>query len=220
MTHTLWSRASKRALIAVAVVGLAAGAAGATQSSNAEAYAQALLHGYRRKGPPPSPVHAPKPTTAPGPSDARSAAPGRGPRQGPVKPPASARERDPARARAIDCLTAAVYYEARGETPAGQAAVAQVVLNRTHRAGYPKGVCGVVYQRAPGGCQFSFVCNGAMHRAREHAAWTRSRHVAALALAGHVMTAVGRATCFHALPRRQARAAGVKLGHQVFYAAK
>lgn len=32
--------------------------------------------------------------------------------------------------RALDCLTAAIYYEARSEAPDGQRAVAQVVLNR------------------------------------------------------------------------------------------
>jgi len=30
----------------------------------------------------------------------------------------------------VDCLAVAVYFEARGESAAGQAAVAQVVLNR------------------------------------------------------------------------------------------
>lgn len=99
----------------------------------------------------------------------------------------------------VDCLAAAVYYEARGESPAGQAAVAQVVLNRTHSAHYPRSVCGVIYQRTVGhGCQFSFVCGNAMERPRETAAWTRARKVAARALSGYVMSDVGKATCFHA----------------------
>ncbi len=102
-------------------------------------------------------------------------------------------------ARALDCLAAAVYYEARGESPAGQAAVAQVVLNRARKAGFPKSVCGVIYQGAGGpGCQFSFVCGGAMARPREPSAWARARGVAARALSGYVMSAVGEATSFHA----------------------
>lgn len=101
--------------------------------------------------------------------------------------------------RAVDCLAAAVYYEARGESAAGQAAVAQVVLNRARKAGFPKSVCGVIYQGAGGhACQFSFVCSGAMNGPRDPQAWTRSRRVAARALSGYVMRAVGQATAFHA----------------------
>ena len=100
----------------------------------------------------------------------------------------------------IDCLTAAVYYEARGESAAGQAAVAQVVLNRLARPSFPKSVCGVVYQRlAAGGCQFSFVCDGAMRRPLEPAAWERARLVAQRALAGERGSVVGEATSFHAV---------------------
>jgi hypothetical protein len=101
-------------------------------------------------------------------------------------------------AREVDCLTAAVYYEARGEPAAGQAAVAQVVLNRTHISTFPKTVCGVVYQGAgTGSCQFSFACHGGMRGRREPAAWERSRQVAQRALDGYVMTQVGTAAYFH-----------------------
>ena len=99
----------------------------------------------------------------------------------------------------LTCLAKAVYYEARGESAEGQAAVAQVVLNRTRRANYPSNVCGVVFQGVNrGGCQFSFVCNGAMHRPIEPAAWSRARRVAADVMGGHVMRAVGQAVSFHA----------------------
>ena len=101
--------------------------------------------------------------------------------------------------RDLDCLADAVYYEARGETPAGQAAVAQVVLNRVRHPAFPKSVCGVVFQGAHTGdtCQFSFACDGSMNRAREPAAWRRAQEVAAHALAGFVMPSVGNATHFH-----------------------
>jgi spore germination cell wall hydrolase CwlJ-like protein len=101
--------------------------------------------------------------------------------------------------RQLDCLAQAVYYEARGETPVGQAAVAQVVLNRVRHPAFPKSVCAVVYQGAQvgRGCQFSFACNGAMNRNREPSAWNRAEKVAARALAGYVMADVGNATHFH-----------------------
>jgi spore germination cell wall hydrolase CwlJ-like protein len=100
--------------------------------------------------------------------------------------------------RELECLTAAVYFEARGESPAGQEAVAQVVLNRVRHPAFPKSICGVVYQGAVShACQFSFVCDGQMRRAHESAAWTRAHVIAARALDGYVMAGVGRATHFH-----------------------
>jgi hypothetical protein len=98
----------------------------------------------------------------------------------------------------VDCLTAAVYYEARGEPREGQAAVAQVVLNRVRDAGFPKSVCGVVYQGlASHECQFTFACDGSTDARREPAAWDRAREVAGDALAGYVVNAVGGATHYH-----------------------
>ena len=100
--------------------------------------------------------------------------------------------------RDLDCLTDAVYYEARGESLDGQAAVAQVVLNRARAPHYPKSVCGVVFQGlGTGGCQFSFACDGAMTRPVELMARGRARAVAGRALAGYVMDAVGSAVHFH-----------------------
>jgi hypothetical protein len=125
--------------------------------------------------------------------------------------------------RDVDCLTAAVYYEARGETAAGQAAVAQVVLNRVRHPAFPKTVCGVVYQGVGSGtCQFSFACDGAADRRREPAAWARARSVAQQALNGYVMAGVGHATHFHlaslgvAWSGQMIRIAQV--GQHVFYA--
>jgi spore germination cell wall hydrolase CwlJ-like protein len=101
--------------------------------------------------------------------------------------------------RELECLSEAVYYEARGETPSGQAAVAQVVLNRVRHPSFPKSICGVVFQGAytHTGCQFSFACDGSMRRTREAGAWKRAQRVAAHALSGTVMSEVGAATHFH-----------------------
>jgi hypothetical protein len=99
----------------------------------------------------------------------------------------------------MDCLTQAVYYEARGETESGQRAVAQVILNRVRHPAYPKTICNVVYQGAyhRTGCQFSFTCNGALGRRVENWAWKRAEKIAADALSGHVMASVGTSTHFH-----------------------
>ena len=103
------------------------------------------------------------------------------------------------RLRAIECLTAAVYYEAATEPLDGQRAVAQVVLNRARHPAYPKSVCGVVFQgheRATG-CQFTFTCDGAIRRTPIASIWARARHVAEQALAGKVYAPVGWATHYH-----------------------
>ena len=51
-------------------------------------------------------------------------------------------------ARSLECLALNVYYEARGESLAGQYAVAEVTMNRKSAARYPKTVCEVVYQKS------------------------------------------------------------------------
>ncbi len=101
-------------------------------------------------------------------------------------------------ARQLDCLTQAVYYEARGETPRGQAAVAQVVMNRVNSPSFPKTICGVVFQGAASrGCQFSFACDGSIGRAVETDAWDRARIIAERTLSGVVLADIGTATHFH-----------------------
>ncbi|OHB30271.1 MAG: hypothetical protein A2790_05530 [Phenylobacterium sp. RIFCSPHIGHO2_01_FULL_69_31] len=106
----------------------------------------------------------------------------------------------PDRARAVQCLAEAVYYEAAREPDVGQEAVAQVVLNRMRHPAYPKSVCGVVYQgsaRATG-CQFTFTCDGSLRYAPEPGLWKRARAVAERALNGYVDKTVGSATHYHA----------------------
>ena len=100
--------------------------------------------------------------------------------------------------RQLECLTDAVYFEARGETPRGQAAVAQVVMNRVSSPSFPKTVCGVVFQgAATHGCQFSFACDGSMRHGLEPDAWERARRIAERALTGRVLADIGKATHFH-----------------------
>ena len=103
-------------------------------------------------------------------------------------------------ARALHCMTQAIYYEAAREPVRGQQAVAQVVLNRLRHPAYPKSVCGVVY---PGsalstGCQFTFTCDGTLRWQPQAALWRQAQEVAKKALAGYVDKDVGSATHYHA----------------------
>jgi spore germination cell wall hydrolase CwlJ-like protein len=104
------------------------------------------------------------------------------------------------RAQALHCMTQAVYFEAGFEPIAGQQAVAQTVINRMRHPGYPKSVCGVIYEGAARGtgCQFSFTCDGSLARAISPAVWSNAEIVAKRALAGFVMKDVGAATHYHA----------------------
>lgn len=56
------------------------------------------------------------------------------------------------------CLAGAVYFESKGESLAGQLAVARVVMARAKSGRFPSTLCGVVYQKS----QFSFVRGGGM----------------------------------------------------------
>ncbi|WP_254605020.1 cell wall hydrolase [Sphingomonas bacterium] len=123
--------------------------------------------------------------------------------------------------RAADCLSAAVYYEARSEPLDGQRAVAQVVLNRVRDRAFPASVCRVVYQRSAAGCQFSFACDGATSRPIEPRAWQTAQAVARAALAGNVFAPVGAATHYHTtavLPWWAASLARIgTIGSHIFY---
>lgn len=61
--------------------------------------------------------------------------------------------------RQVDCLADNIYFEARGESKAGQKAVALVTINRTYSDMFPKTVCAVVRQTHNEVCQFSWWCN-------------------------------------------------------------
>ena len=105
-----------------------------------------------------------------------------------------------AKARALECLTSAIYYEAGQEPVDGQRAVAQVILNRARHPAFPSSVCGVVYEGSTRqtGCQFTFTCDGSLARSPMTASWANARRVAAAALAGSVYPNVGNATHYHA----------------------
>ncbi len=124
--------------------------------------------------------------------------------------------------RALLCLTQAVYYEAGFEPAAGRRAVAQVILNRMRHPAFPKSVCGVVYQHnSTPVCQFTFVCDGSLHRRPAAGAWNEAEKVARAALAGCVEQSVGGATHYHAdyvAPRWAPLLTKItKMGAHIFY---
>lgn len=125
------------------------------------------------------------------------------------------------------CLAEAVYFESRSEPEAGQAAVAQVVLNRVSSGLYPTNVCGVVYQNRHRykGCQFSFACEGKSLRITERESWTTAVRVADEVMAGRTyLSDVGRSTHYHANYVKPHWARSLKkmdtIGHHIFYKLK
>lgn len=117
----------------------------------------------------------------------------------PAAPPFMFHGTPAAQLQATDCLATAAIYEA-GDDVRAQRAVIQVILNRVRRVGFPKTVCGVVYQGAAlkTGCQFSFACDGSVQRRTEHEGWDAARALARHALGGAVFAPVGTATHYHA----------------------
>lgn len=127
-------------------------------------------------------------------------------------------------AREKRCLAEAVYFESRSEPEAGQAAVAQVVLNRVSSGLYPTSVCGVVYQNRSHykACQFSFACEGKRLRITEPDSWATAQRIADEVMNGHTyISDVGRSTHYHAnyvKPRWAKQLKKMdKIGHHIFY---
>ena len=103
--------------------------------------------------------------------------------------------------REKQCLAEVVYFEARSEPPAGQAAVAEVVLNRVRSGLYPSSICGVVYQNRHRhlACQFTFACEGKTLRTNEPGPWAQAKRVADEVLEGKTyLSEVGGSTHYHA----------------------
>ena len=96
-----------------------------------------------------------------------------------------------------DCMRKALYFEARGETVAGQFAVAEVILNRVDSPNYPKTVCGVVKSTGRGSCAFSWVCDGNSDVMRDPTAIDRAGRIARVMLDGAPRDLTLGATYFH-----------------------
>lgn len=126
--------------------------------------------------------------------------------------------------REMRCLAEAVYFEARSEPEEGQAAVAQVILNRVRHENYPDTVCGVVYQNRHRflACQFTFACEGKSLRITEPEAWRVAVQIATDVVSGKIyLSDVGASTHYHADYVRPRWARSLKrmdtIGRHTFY---
>ncbi len=108
---------------------------------------------------------------------------------------------EPNQFKEMRCLAEAIYFEARSEPEDGQAAVAQVILNRVRHGNYPDSVCGVVYQNRHRylACQFTFACEGRTLRITEPASWRIAVQIATDVVSGKIyLSDVGASTHYHA----------------------
>tara|TARA_R100000008_G_C3521019_1_gene133981 strand:- start:124 stop:639 length:516 start_codon:yes stop_codon:yes gene_type:complete len=126
-----------------------------------------------------------------------------------------------AQASPVECLAKNIYFEAKSQSFAGQAAVALVVLNRVKDKRYPNTVCDVIYEgptyeswktrKIPelskkervyyprrDRCQFSWYCDGKADKVREESAYQKAHKIAWLVLHGHIFDFTEGATHYHA----------------------
>jgi spore germination cell wall hydrolase CwlJ-like protein len=99
------------------------------------------------------------------------------------------------------CLAEAIYFESVTEPLKGQAAVAQVVLNRVRNPTFPSTICGVVYQNEDwrNRCQFSFACDRIPDRVGDKAKFKVAKDIALAVTAGKIyLKEVGDSTHYHA----------------------
>ena len=94
----------------------------------------------------------------------------------------------------VDCMTANIYHEARGESVKGQYAVAHVTMNRVHHEQFPDTVCEVVFQPK----QFSWTHTIDDPRPREYHAWKQARKIAIDVMYGNVPDNTFDAIYYHA----------------------
>ena len=122
------------------------------------------------------------------------------------------------------CLANGIYFEARGESLRGQAAVAQVILNRVRNPTYPDTICGVVYQNQHmrNACQFSFACDGKRDVIASPSHYKTATDIAMAVTAGKIfLPEVGSSTHYYAqyVSPGWARAMNrmSKIGLHIFY---
>ena len=95
----------------------------------------------------------------------------------------------------LECLAGAIYFEAKGESLAGQLAVGRVVVARSKSGRFPGSYCGVVFQPS----QFSFVRGGALPYIKKQSIdWKEAVAIAQIAHEGTWRSPVEGALFFHA----------------------
>jgi hypothetical protein len=119
-----------------------------------------------------------------------------------------------------NCVATAVYFEARGESPEGQLAVARVVMNRAASGKYPPSWCATVKQP----WQFSFVRNGRFPAVDEASdSWRKAQAITRLAISNAVPSLSNDVLWYHAnyvAPSWRLNLKKVeKIGTHIFYRA-
>jgi len=99
----------------------------------------------------------------------------------------------------FQCLTQALYFEARGESVKGQFAVGEVILNRVDSGRFPNSVCAVVKQGTGKRfqCQFTYTCDGHKEVIKEPEAYANVAKVARALLDGAPRQLTAGATYYH-----------------------
>lgn len=116
----------------------------------------------------------------------------------------------------MQCLAGTVYFESKGESLAGQLAVARVVINRARSGRFASSICGVVHQPS----QFSFVRGGRIPDVNTSSRdWREAVAIAQIAMADAWDSEAEGALYFHA--RRVSpgwnRARMASIDNHIFY---
>jgi spore germination cell wall hydrolase CwlJ-like protein len=99
----------------------------------------------------------------------------------------------------FDCITEALYFEARNQSSIGQIAVANAILNRTRHSSHPDTVCGVVHEvNKSGVAQFSYYADGKKEVVDDLTAWRKARNLAAYVMYDQVFDPTEGSTMYHA----------------------
>jgi len=114
---------------------------------------------------------------------------------------------------AATCLANNIYFEAKGQSKAGQIAVGLVVMNRMKDSRYPDTVCEVVYQAQYSQwwkdnhnkdvpvrhrCQFSWFCDGKSDKIHDIKSYARIYQLSTRILSGRYDGMLEGATHYHA----------------------
>jgi len=117
----------------------------------------------------------------------------------------------------LQCMATAIYHEAGNESDIGRIAVGKVIMNRVNSGRYADNICGVVYQRAAGRCQFTFACVKSM-KITSQEQYARSLATAELVMLGFNKDVSNSAEFFNNKPFRDKNLVKVaQIGGHYFY---
>jgi N-acetylmuramoyl-L-alanine amidase len=116
----------------------------------------------------------------------------------------------------VECLARNVYHEARGESIAGQIAVAQVTVNRVQSGEFQSSICRAVYAER----QFSWTLKPSTVKDRK--AWEASVAIATAVLTNSISLPDFKALYYHTKQIRPCwsrnKQVVARIGNHVFYA--